>query len=449
MSAPSEIGSRIYSGTIDPKAADEISQQRRIKLVTDHQDTQPIADGAARLHQETIPLANNFGKWRMRIVWLVIALAIAVLAVIIHQRKNNETAQSTDQAPVPHIKTASAERGQVGSYIEALGNVTPLATVNLYSQVTGQVDAVHYSEGQIVHKGDSLIDIDPRPYEAQLEEAQGSLQRDTASLHQAEMDLARYKQATADDSIARQTYEDQEQIVEQDRGAVKNDVGQVKYAQVQLSYCHLVSPINGRVGLRLVDPGNTIFSGGSSPIVVVTQLQPISVVFNVAEDYLNQVRSEITRRHGLTVDVLDRSQLTRIATGKLLTLDNQIDTSTGTVRFRGQFDNHDLSLYPNQFVNTRLLVKTLQNVILVPAAAVQHNGTQAFVYGINGGVAKLRPVIELGSEDDRTAISGLSEGDIVAVTGFDKLQDGAHVVVQEEQASSEAKALQQQTGAAE
>jgi multidrug efflux system membrane fusion protein len=300
----------------------------------------------------------------------------------------------------------------------------------LYSQVTGRVEAVHYSEGQIVHKGDPLIDIDPRPYEAQLVEAEGTLDHDRALLQQAEMDLTRYQQASVNDAIARQTYEDQKLAVDQYRGTVKNDVGQVQYAQVQLSYCHLVSPINGRVGLRLVDPGNTIFSGNTSPIVVVTQLQPITVVFNVAEDDLSQVRGEITRRHDLAVDAYDRSQLTKIASGKLLTLDNQIDSSTGTVRFRGQFENADLALFPNQFVNARLLVRTLQNVVLVPGVAVQHNGTEAFVYVVSNATAKLHPVSELGTDGDRTGVSGLNEGDVVAITGFDKLEDGSKVVVQ-------------------
>jgi len=187
-----------------------------------------------------------------------------------------------------------------------------------------------------------LIDIDPRPYEAQLQQYQGALERDQALLKQAEIDLARYQEASEQKAVARQTYEDQQQIVEQYRGSVKNDVGQLEYGKVQLSYCHLTSPISGRAGLRLVDPGNTVFSGGTSAIVVITQLQPISVVFNVAEDYLDQVRSEITQHKSLPVELYDRSQMRRIAIGKLLTLDNQVDTSTGTIRFRGQFENRDL-----------------------------------------------------------------------------------------------------------
>jgi multidrug efflux system membrane fusion protein len=406
-------------------------QFKKEKQVADIQKEKATLDNKPQVHHSasTKHGSPNYGsrKW---IVWLLIAITVMILTVILFKHKEKDKAQAPDEATIPHIKVAGAKRGEIGSYIEALGNVTPLATVNLYSQVTGRVEAVHYMEGQVVHRGDSLIDIDPLPYEAQLEEAEGALQRDKASLQQAEMDLTRYQQATAGDAIARQTYEDQIQTVVQYKGTVRNDAGQVKYAQVQLSYCHLVSPINGRVGLRLVDPGNTIFSGGSNPIVVVTQMQPITVVFNVAEDYLSQVHDEIIRRGRLRVDAFDRSQMAKIATGKLLTLDNQVDTSTGTVRFRAQFDNSDLALFPNQFVNARLLVKTLHNVILVPGSAVQHNGAQAFVYVVNGDMANLRPVVELGSEGDSSAVSGLDDGNVVAVTGFDKLQDGTHVVVE-------------------
>jgi len=326
-------------------------------------------------------------------------------------------------------------RGSLGQYIEAIGTVTPLATVNLYSQVNGQVIAVHYVEGQIVHRGDPLIDIDPRPYEAQLQQYQGQLQRDQASLKQAELDLERYREARAEDAVPRQTYEDQEQTVEQYRGAVKNDIGQVKYGEVQLSYCHLTAPISGRVGLRLVDPGNTVFSGSSSAIAVITQLQPITVVFNVAEDNLDQVRSEITHRHDLLVDAYDRSRLTRIATGKLLTLDNQVDTSTGTIRFRGEFDNKDLSLFPNQFVNTRLLVRTLRNQLLIPTAALQRNGLDTFVYVVHDGAVHLQAVTEIATEGDSAAVDGVQPGDVVAITGFDKIQDGTAVAVLNSQVS--------------
>ena len=382
------------------------------------------------------PVAGQATAPRKRRIWPwlvgLIAIAILVFAVVSGVRKGNaDAASKVEPPPLATIKTATAHLGPIGYYVEALGTVTPLATVDLYSQVTGRVTAVHYVEGQMVHRGDSLIEVDPRPYEAQLKQAQGTLQHDRAVLAQAQMDLTRYKDASDQQAISRQTYEDQAQAVEQDRGTVQNDVGQVEYAQVQLSYCHLTSPINGRVGLRLVDPGNVIFSGSSNPLVVITQLEPITVVFNVAEDDLSQVRGEILHRSALVVDAFDRSQLTKLATGRLLTLDNQIDTTTGTVRFRGQFANADLRLYPNQFVNARLLVKTLDNAVLVPTAAVQRNGTQAFVYVVSGNTVKIRNITELTNENQVAAVTGLNPGEVVPTTGFDKLQDGSKVSLQD------------------
>jgi len=386
-----------------------------------------IPEGKASPQPSGIPAG---GSTRRKFWPLILAAALIVVVIVALLRKHKPASPAVENPlATPNIRTATVHRGSIGEYIDALGTVTPLATVNLYSQVNGEVVAVHFAEGQIVHKGDPLIDIDPRPYEAQLQEYQGALERDQAVLKQAEIDLARYKEAVAQDAVARQTYEDQVQTVEQDRGTVKNDLGQVEYGKVQLSYCHLVAPISGRVGLRLVDPGNVIFSGGSNPIVVITQLQPITVVFNVAEDHLDLLRSAVTHREALPVEAYDRAQVKRVAIGKLLTLDNQVDTSTGTIRFRGQFDNADLALFPNQFVNARLLVQTLQGQLLVPEAAVQHNGVNAFVYVVREGSVHLQSVDEIATEGDEAAVSGLREGDVVAVTGFDKIQDGARIAV--------------------
>ena len=381
--------------------------------------------------------------------WVLICIAIAlviVVALVVTRKPKTGPGDAADQPQPATIRTATAHLGSMGLYVDALGTVTPVATVNIFSQVNGTVEAVHYAEGQMVHRGDPLIDIDPRSYRAQLLEAQGTLQHDRAVLAQAVMDLARYKEASDQQAIARQTYDDQVQAVEQSRGTVKNDEGQVAYAAVQLSYCHITAPISGRIGLRLVDPGNVMFSGGSTSIAVITQLQPITVVFNVAEDNLEQVHDEILQRASLPVDIFDRSQQTKIATGKLLTLDNQIDTSTGTVRFRGQFDNARLNLYPNQFVNARLLVKTLTNVVLLPTAAVQRNGTQAFVYVVSGNTVKMRNVTELSTENDMAALTGVVDGDVVSVTGFDKLQDGSKVTVQQAAGPQPAGAASSATG---
>ena len=366
-------------------------------------------------------------KWMLALL-VLLGLVLAVRNGI--RKGQADKAAAVEPPATPTVEAATARRGPIGFYVQALGTVTPLATVNVYSQVNGRVVAVHYSEGQMVHRGDPLLDIDPLPYEAQLEEAQGTLQHDRGLLAQAEMDLARYKEAFDQQAIAGQTYEDQKHVVEQYKGTVQNDMGQVKYAQVQLSYCHLTAPIDGRAGLRLIDPGNTIFSGASNPIVVITRLAPISVVFNVAEDDLGQVRDQILHRAALPVDAFDRTQLVKLATGHLITLDNQIDTSTGTLRFRGQFENKDLKLYPNQFVNARMLVKTVADAILIPSAAVQRNGTQAFVYVVQAGAVKIRPVQVLTTEGDLAAVTGLNEGEVVSTTGFEKLQDGTKVNVQ-------------------
>jgi membrane fusion protein, multidrug efflux system len=364
-------------------------------------------------------------------IGLIALLVLVVVMLVTHKPKPKPDDAALYQPTVVNIKADTVRQGDIGIHVDALGTVTPISTVSLYSQVTGRVVAVNYREGQMVRKGQSLIEIDPRPYEAQLKQAQGTLEHDQGLLKQAEIDLTRYQKAAAMNAIARQTLEDQEQAVEQYKGSVKNDEGQVDYQQVQLSYCHITAPASGRVGLRLVDPGNTIFAGSSNALVVVTQLQPITVVFNVAEDNLSQVRSQILHRTALSVDAFDRSQLNKLATGHLLTIDNQVDTTTGTIRFRAEFDNHDLALYPNQFVNARLLVSTLHDAILIPSAAVQRNGVQAFVYKINNNTASIQNIVEKTTDGNISAVEGLNPGDTVSITGFDKLQDGTKVEIEE------------------
>ncbi len=406
-------------------------------MIENSQDKRDLRPDASSAHITDLPPERKGRSW---VGIVIVLLAIALIVLLVARRPRAKPVNPLDQPQIATIKVATVSRGNIGLYVNALGTVTPLSTVNIYSQVTGRVMAVKYREGQMVSKGQSLIEIDPRPYEAQLEEAQGTLDHDRGLLAQAKIDLARYQKAVALNAIARQTLEDQEQAVVQYQGTVKNDEGQVKYQQVQLSYCHIVAPASGRVGLRLVDPGNTIFSGSSNALVVITQLQPISVVFNVAEDDLDKVHGQIlhhfSAQQALPIDVFDRSQQVKLASGHLLTLDNQIDTTTGTIRFRGEFANRDLTLFPNQFVNTRLLVDTLRNVLLVPSAAVQRNGVQTYAYLINNGKAATHPITELTSDGDISAIQGLNEGDTVAITGFDKLQDGTSVTIEGPSASA-------------
>jgi multidrug efflux system membrane fusion protein len=288
---------------------------------------------------------------------------------------------------------------------------------------------VYYREGQMVRKGDPLLEIDPRPYQAALTQVQGQLEHDEAVLAEARIDLDRYQAAFSRNAIAKQQLDDQTQIVKQDEGTVKNDQGQVANAQVNLAYTRITSPIEGRVGLRLIDPGNMVQANGTTPLVVVTQLAPITVIFSVAEDYLAQIQQQLRKGSKLEVDAFDRTQQKKIAQGTLLTLDNQIDTTTGTVKLRAVFSNTDGALFPNQFVNARLLVETQHDVTLVPTAGIQRNAQGPFVYLIQNQKAALRTVKVGTTDGNTTAIEGINPGDVIAVNGFDKLQDGLSVTI--------------------
>jgi multidrug efflux system membrane fusion protein len=375
-------------------------------------------------------------KRRHRWIWVVVLLLFGLLFywVIRHEQKSQAAVTGGGRrmagGSVP-VTTATARSGNVGLYQDAIGTVTPLYTDTITAQVTGVITAVHYREGQQVKKGDPLIDIDARPYEAQLAQAQGALERDQSLLAEAEMDLERYKQAWAKNAIPRQTLEDQEKLVLQDKGTVKNDEGTVQYDQVQVSYCHITSPISGRVGLRLVDPGNLVTANSTTTLVVVTQLQPITVIFTLAEDSLPAVLKQTHGKAQLTVETYDRAQQGHLASGKLTSIDNQIDTSTGTVKLRAQFDNKDSSLFPNQFVNTRLLVTTLQNQVLIPSSAIQHNGNSDFVYLIQDKKAVMRTVKSGISDKGETAVQGIQPGDVVADSSFEKLQNGSQITISE------------------
>src|SRR6202453_716731 len=249
------------------------------------------------------------------------------------------------------LNVRTAKKGSIGVYLDAIGTVTPVYTTTLISQVTGVLSQVNYREGQLVRRGQTLIQIDPRQYQANVLAAQGALERDQNLLAEAEMDLKRYQDAWARNAIPRQTLEDQEKLVLQDQGTVKNDQGTVQYDQVQVAYCHITSPISGRVGLRLVDPGNLVTANSTTPLVVIAQIHPITVIFTLAEDSLPQVQEQMRGGKALPVGAYDRTQQTQLAKGKLITIDNQIDTVTGTVKLRAQFDNSNSLLFPNQFVN--------------------------------------------------------------------------------------------------
>jgi multidrug efflux system membrane fusion protein len=375
-------------------------------------------------------------------VWLAIAiLLVGGLIYYRYRQAANDAAakaKASQQVRAVPIDAATARKGDIGVYIGALGVVTPVYTVNITSRVQGQVVSVNYREGQMVRQGNSLLEIDPRPFQAALTQVEGQLQHDQAVLAEARIDLNRYQAAFDRNAIAKQQLDDQTQIVKQDEGTVKNDEGQVANAQVNLVYTHITSPIDGRVGLRLVDPGNMVQANGTTPLVVVTQMTPITVIFSVAEDYLAQIQPQVRRGGKLTVDAFDRAQEKKIASGTLLTLDNQIDTTTGTVKLRAIFPNTDESLFPNQFVNARLLVETLRDVTLVATPGIQRNAQGPFVYLIQNQKAVLRAVKVGTTDGNTTSVEGIQPGDVIAVNGFDKLQDGSTVAIRKPSANANA-----------
>jgi multidrug efflux system membrane fusion protein len=380
--------------------------------------------------------AHNPSRRRQRTkrVILFIALLLALVLIIFlvyrhEEAKKAAAAAAARPAPGITVTTVTAQKGSIGVYLDSIGTVTPVYSDSIASQVNGLVETVHYVEGQLVKKGDPLIDIDSRAYRALLLQAQGTLEKDQNLLAQAQMDLERYRAALARNAIAKQIVDDQEKLVLQDQGVVKNDEGTVQYDQIQVEYCHITSPIDGRVGLRLVDPGNVVQSDGSLTLAVITQLAPITVILPVPEDSLGPVQARLAKNAKLPVDAYDRNAKTKIASGMLLTLDNQIDTTTGTVKGRAQFDNKNNGLFPNQFVNTRLLVNTLQGVTLIPASAIQQNGQASFVYVIQNNFAHMKSVKVGVTDGGITQVDGINPGDIVANSSFDKLQDNSKVVV--------------------
>jgi membrane fusion protein, multidrug efflux system len=365
-------------------------------------------------------------------IWLIVAAAI-VGGVALWQRggATPEAKAGGDAASRPvMVSTAAAHQGDIGIYLNALGTVTPVYTVTVTSRVQGEITQVYYREGQMVRKGDPLIEIDPRPYQAALTQVEGQLAHDQAVLNEAKIDLERYQQALNRNAIAKQQFDDQQQVVLQDEGTVKNDEGQLANAKVNLVYTHITAPIAGRVGLRLVDPGNIVQANSNTALVVITQLQPITVIFSIAEDHLSQIQQQLRKGKKLSVDAFDREGSTKLASGTLLTLDNVIDPTTGTLKLKAIFDNEDSALFPSQFVNVKLLVDTQHNVTLIPAPAIQRNAQGAFVYVIKSEqTASMRTITPGTTDGSVTAVQGVEPQEVVAVNGFDKLLDGAKVAI--------------------
>ena len=376
---------------------------------------------------------NGGSRFVRVLVWCAVLTVFGVAFYLVSTHKAPPPAEGGHHQMGPvTVVPVTATKGDIGVYLEAIGTVTPVYTASIVNQVTGNVVDVHFQEGQLVKKGDPLIDLDDRQYVATLLQAQGTLEKDQAAQSKDEIDSARYQAAYARNAVSQQILNDQQKLVKQDEGQVKNDQGAVQYDQVQVDYCHIKAPFDGRVGLRLVDPGNLVTAGSSAtPLVVVTQLQPITVIFTISEDNLGGVQEQLAKGAKLGVDAFDRSAQTKIATGELLALDNQIDTTTGTLKIRASFPNEDLRLFPNQFVNTRLLVQTLQGVTLIPSATIQQNGQTSFVYVVQDEVVHQRTIKPGVVDNGMTQVDGISPGDVIANSSFDKLQDGDKVKVAE------------------
>ncbi|MDR3443426.1 MAG: efflux RND transporter periplasmic adaptor subunit [Legionella sp.] len=370
-------------------------------------------------------------KWRKRVLsenfWglLIIVIALLILVVLYFVSKKPK---SNSIKPIPVVTARSTTR-DVPVYIPALGSVTPVYTVTVQSQINGLLMKVLFKEGELVKKGQLLAQIDPRPYEALLIQYEGDLKRDTALLANANIDLKRYEKLWKQDSVSQQILATQQSLVQQYEGNVKTDLGLIQSTKVNLIYCNITSPIDGRVGLRLIDPGNFVQTSTAGGIVVVTTHDPMTVIFPIAEDFVPQIAPQAFAGEQLEVKAYDRQQTNLLATGTLLALNNQIDPSTGTVKLRAIFDNKDSKLFPNQFVNVKILAKTLKNAILVPTAAVQHTTTADFVYLVNADQTVSTKPIVMGpaSGEDTVITSGLASGQQIVVDGADKLMNGSRV----------------------
>ncbi|HDR9607971.1 TPA: MdtA/MuxA family multidrug efflux RND transporter periplasmic adaptor subunit, partial [Burkholderia aenigmatica] len=345
-----------------------------------------------------------------------------------HRGRGGPAAMANIPQPV---QVASATQGEMPIVLSALGTVTPLANVTVKTQLSGYLQSVSFREGQIVKKGDVLAQIDPRPYQVSLENAEGTHARDSALLATARLDLKRYQTLLSQDSIASQTVDTQASLVKQYEGAVKTDQAAIDSAKLNLTYARITAPVSGRVGLRQVDPGNYVTPGDTNGLVVITQLQPMSVIFTTSEDNLPQILKQVNAGQKLSVTAYNRNNTVPLETGSLATLDNQIDTSTGTVKLRANFDNKEGMLFPNQFVNTRLLVDVMRNATIVPTSAVLTGSIGQFVYVVKpDNTVTVRKVATGPVDGERTSIvSGVAIGERVVTDGSDRLREGAKISI--------------------
>ncbi len=381
------------------------------------------------------PLFRHW-KFGLAVSVLLAATTLLFLSQWTDAESGHET-QAADNAPGVPVAIAEAKAGEMPFYLIGLGSVVPVNTVTVKTRIDGQLMSVRFQDGQFVKAGELLAEIDPRPYQAQLSQYEGQLARDQALLENARLDLQRYEVLSEQDSIAKQTLDTQRSLVRQYEGTVKNDQGLIDAVKLQLAYTRITAPVSGRVGLSLVDPGNFVQTSDATGLVVITQLQPITVVFTIPEDNIPAVLAKLNGGARLAAEAYDRSLQRHLATGYLATIDNQIDPTTGTVKLKALFPNSDHALFPNQFVNVRLLVEMQHEATLIPTPAIQRNARGAFVYLVNPDQTVAMHPISVGTTDgNMTAVDGLKPGDVIAADNFDRLRDGAKIAARDPAANA-------------
>jgi len=368
-------------------------------------------------------------RWVWLLLFVIVAAGVWYWRGVRAAGTSTKSGKNSGVNPVISVVVAAAQKGDLPVYLNGLGNATAFNTVTVKSRVDGQILSVAFKEGQFVKAGDLLVQVDPRPFEVMLEQAQGQLAKDLAQLHDAKVNMDRYDSLYKEGVIPKQQRDTQQATVEQFEGAIKADQSQIDNAKLQITYSRITAPIGGRVGLRLVDPGNIIHATDATGLLVITQVQPIAVIFTLPQDQLGDVYKKLRGGAKLPVDAYDRDNLKKIAAGSLLTIDNQIDTTTGTYKLKAIFDNKDNALFPNQFLNMHLLLDTKKNLAIVPAAALQRGPQGTYVYVVGSdNKAKIRNVTVAQTTGDSTGISsGLDPGEQVVIDGQDKLQDGTRV----------------------